>query len=223
MSYTEKVGGTIGKVEMDTVPKKNQITNYVKDAIDASKFYYHESEEFLVTKVYIDSQRGRGNIEGVFIRRPQQEVKDVKPLFNERATPFHQTVISIQDAFDWLKEKKKITGRINDFADVLKKLGCERVGEVKHKRTGRKPTMWLLRNFDFFCDKSMASICNEYWLPTVEENYGPVWSLSSSDISIITNKLKEIDGYEEYLEVKPDEDPEEDFEAIRKARKMGSN
>ena len=81
MSYTEKVGGTIGKVEMDTVPKKNQITNYVKDAIDASKFYYHESEEFLVTKVYIDSQRGRGNIEGVFIRRPQQEVKDVKPLW----------------------------------------------------------------------------------------------------------------------------------------------
>jgi len=150
-------------------------------------------------------------------------LKDVKPLFNERATPFHQTVISIQDAFDWLKEKKKITGRINDFADVLRKLGCERVGEVKHKRTGRKPTMWLLRNFDFFCDKSMASICNEYWLPTVEENYGPVWSLSSSDISIITNKLKEIDGYEEYLEVKPDEDPEEDFEAIRKARKMGSN
>jgi len=150
-------------------------------------------------------------------------LKDVKPLFNERATPFHQTVISIQDAFDWLKEKKKITGRINDFADVLKKLGCERVGEVKHKRTGRKPTMWLLRNFDFFCDKSMASICNEYWLPTVEENYGPVWSLSSGDISIITNKLKEIDGYEEYLEVTPDEDPEEDFEAIRKARKMGSN
>ena len=30
MSYTEKVGGTIGKVEMDTVPKKNQITKEIK-------------------------------------------------------------------------------------------------------------------------------------------------------------------------------------------------
>jgi hypothetical protein len=52
-------------------------------------------------------------------------LKDIKPLFNERATPLHQSVISIQDAFDWLKTNKKIPGRINDLADVLTKLGCE--------------------------------------------------------------------------------------------------
>ena len=52
------------------------------------------------------------------------------------------------EAFDWLKTNKKIPGRINDLADVLTKLGCERVGEVKHKRTGRKPTMWILREYE---------------------------------------------------------------------------
>ena len=150
-------------------------------------------------------------------------LKDIKPLFNERATPFHQTVISIQDAFDWLKTNKKIPGRINDLADVLTKLGCERVGEVKHKRTGRKPTMWLLRNQDFFCDKSMSSICNEYWMPTEEGTLGPIWNMSSGDISLVNGKLKELDAYEEFLEVTPGEDPEEDFETIRRARKMGSN
>ena len=150
-------------------------------------------------------------------------LKDIKPLFNERATPFHQTVISIQDAFDWLKINKKIPGRINDLADVLTKLGCERVGEVKHKKTSRKPTMWLLRNQDFFCDKSMTSICNEYWLPTDEATYGPIWNMSQGDISMVNNKLKELDAYEEFLEVSPGEDPEEDFETIRRARKKEGN
>lgn len=148
-------------------------------------------------------------------------LREIEPLFKERATPFHQTVISIQDAFDWLKSNKKITGRINDLADVLKKLGCERVGEVKHKRTGRKPTMWLLRNFDFFCDKSMSSICNEYWFPTDMSDQGKIaWNLSSGDISIIEGKLKEIEGYEEFHEVKPDEDPEEDYQTIRRNREI---
>ena len=150
-------------------------------------------------------------------------LKDIKPLFNERATPFHQTVISIQDAFDWLKINKKIPGRINDLADVLTKLGCERVGEVKHKKTSRKPTMWLLRNQDFFCDKSMTSICNEYWLPTDEATYGPIWNMSQGDISMVNNKLKELEAYEEFLEVSPGEDPEEDFETIRRTRKKEGN
>ena len=149
-------------------------------------------------------------------------LKDIKPLFNERATPFHQSVIAIQEAFDWLKTNKKIPGRINDLADVLTKLGCERVGEVKHKRTGRKPTMWILRNHDFFCDKSMSSICNEYWMPTDEGTLGPIWNMSSGDISMVNNNLKELDAYEEFLEVSPGEDPEEDFETIRRARKRSS-
>jgi len=147
-------------------------------------------------------------------------LKEIEPLFRERATPFHQTVISIQEAFDWLKKNKRITGRINDFADVLKKLGCERVGEIKHKRTGRKPIVWLLRNFDFFCDKKMTQMINEYWFPSDMTDESKVaWNLSSGDVSIIEGKLKEIEAYEEFHEDKPKEDPEVDYEDIRRARK----
>ena len=65
-------------------------------------------------------------------------------------------------------------GRINDLAEAFRELQFERVGEVKHKRTGRKPTLWLRDSFDFFCDKSMSSICNLYWMPmNIEE-----WNLS---------------------------------------------
>ena len=36
---------------------------------------------------------------------------------------------------------------------------------------------------------------------------------------MVEGKLKELDAYEEFLEVSPGEDPEEDFETIRRERK----
>ena len=148
-------------------------------------------------------------------------LREIKPLFKERATPFHQTVISIQDAFDYLKANKRVTGRINDLADALTKLGCERVGEVKHKRTGRKPTVWLLRNFDFFCDKSMTSMINEYWLPTDSTEEGlKKWNLSNGDVTGIESSLKEIEAYEGFHEEEPEEDPYEDYQTIRRNREL---
>jgi hypothetical protein len=148
-------------------------------------------------------------------------LKEIKPLLNERATPFFETVISIQEAFDYLKLHHKIPGRINEFAEVLTKLGCERVGEVLHKRTGKKPTMWLLRNKDFFCDKSMSSICNKYWLPlgSTSEKMQEEWNISTGDLNVITEGLEEISTYEEFHIEVPQEDPEEDFETIRRQRK----
>jgi hypothetical protein len=121
-------------------------------------------------------------------------LKEIKPLLNERATPFFETVISIQEAFDYLKLHHKIPGRINEFAEALTKLGCERVGEVLHKRTGKKPTMWLLRNNDFFCDKSMSSICNKYWLPlgSTSEKMQEEWNISTGDLNVIKEGLEEI-------------------------------
>ena len=148
-------------------------------------------------------------------------LNDIEPLFKERATPFFETVISIQDAFDYLKLHHKIPGRINEFAEVLTKLGCERVGEIKHKRTGKHPTYYLLRNFDFFCDKSMSSIANKYWLPlgSTREKMPEEWNLSQGDLNVIKEGLEEIKTYEEFHTEAPEEDPEQDFEIIRRERK----
>ena len=148
-------------------------------------------------------------------------LRDIEPLFKERAIPFFETVISIQEAFSILKKTHNFTGRINDFADVLNKLGCERVGEVKHKRTGKHPTYWILRNHDFFCDKSMSAMANKYWLPlgSTPEVMQKEWNISQGDLNEINSGLAEIAAYEDFHTNAPDEDPEEDFEAIRKARK----
>ena len=150
-------------------------------------------------------------------------LRDIEHLFKERATPFHQTIISIQEAFKYLKKENNIPGRINDFADALKKLGCERVGEVKHKNTGKHPVFWITRSHDFFCDKSMSSMANKYWLPqgSTPEKMKSEWCLSDGDISVINDGLKEIEVYEEFHRGPPEEDPEEDFETIRRKRKQG--
>tara|TARA_R110000824_G_scaffold11303_3_gene49396 strand:- start:2095 stop:4527 length:2433 start_codon:yes stop_codon:yes gene_type:complete len=151
-------------------------------------------------------------------------LRDLEPLFKERATPFYNTVISIAEAFKFLKREHNIPGRINDLADALKKLGCERVGEVKHRKSGKHPTYWLVRNQDFFCDKTMSSIANKYWQPigSTPEKVPEEWNLSQGDLNEIKGGLEEIEAYEEFHRGAPKEDPEEDFETIRRARKTGS-
>ena len=76
-----------------------------------------------------------------------------------------------------MRKEKGIKGRINDLAEAFRELQFERVGEVKHKRTGRKPTVWLRDCFDFFCDKTMSSIVNfqkEYFLTGDETKMKPM-------------------------------------------------
>ena len=125
-----------------------------------------------------------------------------------------QSVICISEAFEYLRKEKGIKGRINDLAEAFRELQFERVGEVKHKRTGRKPTLWLRDSFDFFCDKSMSSICNLYWMPmNIEE-----WNLSNGDVGIIQNAMKDLETYQDFIEGTPEEAPEEDFETIRRER-----
>jgi len=146
----------------------------------------------------------------------------VKPLFNEGATPFNQSLFSVQEAFDWLKKNKSIPGRINDFTEVITQLGCERVGECYHKRSNKKPTLYIKKNHDFFSDKSMSSMVNEYWLPigNITQNgkdYSE-WNLSDGDIKIIEALQKEIDVYEEFNTGTPEEDHEENFATVRKKR-----
>ena len=49
------------------------------------------------------------------------------------------------------------------------------------------------------------------------------WNLSANDLTAITDGLKEIEAYEEFHRGTPEEDPEEDFETIRRKRKQGGS
>jgi len=151
-------------------------------------------------------------------------LEDLEPIFKERATPFHQSVISIQDAFKFLKKEHNIPGRINDFADVLKKLGCERVGEIRHTRTNKHPIYWIVRNNNFFCDKKIGSIANRYWLPigSAPDKAKGEWNLSDADVIEIQDGLMEVETYENFHRGTLDEDPEQDLETIRRNRRSSN-
>ena len=71
----------------------------------------------------------------------------------------------------------------------------------------------------------MSSIANKYWLPlgSTREKMAEEWNLSQGDLNEIKGNLEEIEGYEAFKDQgkKPKEDPEEDFETIRRNRKKG--
>ena len=83
---------------------------------------------------------------------------EIEPLFKEGATPFHQTIINIREAFDWLKKEKNIPGRINDFADALKSCSLKELVKFFIRRVEKNQLYTLSKTLNFFCDKSMSRI-----------------------------------------------------------------
>ena len=82
MSWIEKKGGD-SSIELPTgYPSFDRISSFVKHLINASQFYYHESEAFEVTEVILNEPENRGCVRGTFINNPNQPIKGgvVKPL-----------------------------------------------------------------------------------------------------------------------------------------------
>jgi hypothetical protein len=70
----------------------------------------------------------------------------------------------------------------------------------------------------------MSSIANKYWQPlgSTSEKMAEEWNLSQGDLNVIKEGLEEISTYEEFHREAPEEDPEEDFETIRRDRQKRS-
>ena len=64
-------------------------------------------------------------------------------------------------------------------------------------------------------------IRDRYWLPlgSTSEKMQEEWNISTGDLNVIKEGLEEISTYEEFHIEVPQEDPEEDFETIRRQRK----
>ena len=133
---------------------------------------------------------------------------DIKLLFNEGQKPFDQSVISIHDAWEYLKKELRLKGSLNEFAEILLKLKCERIGECKHRKSRKKVTGYIIKNFKFFDGMSDTEVISNYWLPTeidLESTGSETYNLSKSEIGEIRNHLYEVEAYEDMMEdkVKP--------------------
>ena len=126
---------------------------------------------------------------------------DVQKAFKEKNEPFERTVFSVSEAWDYLKKEKGLRGKLNDFVDIIEELKCRRVGECKHKVSGKHPVLYLCRNFEFFHGKSNSDIVNKYFLPidiNDIKNTGGKFKLSVSNVQGIKDNLVELQAYEEF-------------------------
>ncbi len=127
----------------------------------------------------------------------------IKLLLKEGKKPFDQSVISISDAWKYLEKEEKAKGNLNEFADILIKLKCERIGECKHKKTGKKIITYLTKNFAYFDGMSNAEVISSHWLPseiTLESNGSETYDLSKSEIGEIRDNLYKIKAYEDMMD-----------------------
>ena len=133
---------------------------------------------------------------------------DIKLLFNEGQKPFNQSVISIHDSWEYLKKEKRLKGSLNEFAEILLKLGCERIGECKHRKSRKKVTGYIIKNFAYFDGMSDTEVISNYWLPTeidLDSNGSETYNLSKNELGEIRDNLYKIEAYEDLMEneVKP--------------------
>ena len=134
----------------------------------------------------------------------------VQQKYREGDTPFDRSVISISESYFYLKNEEKLKGSLNELSDCLETLKCQKLGEVKHRNSGKTPTLYITKNFEFFEGMTKAEIANNYWLPiecgaqcVSSEKY----NLSQADILILREKQEEITAFEKMMDKEP-EDPD---------------
>ena len=131
-------------------------------------------------------------------------------MYREGDTPFNRSVISISEAWDYLRIEKRLKGSLNELSDCLEQLKCQQLGECKHRLSNKSPMLYLTKNYDFFKGMTKSEIANNYWLPI---ECGPMstgsekYNLSAGDINLIKEKLKEIEAYEDLMNKEPEDPP----------------
>ena len=116
---------------------------------------------------------------------------EVKTLLSEGNRPFERDVISISEVWAYLRRYKKVRGRENELAKALEKLGAFRVGDALHIQSGRKPTVYVIRNHEFYMTKTIREIINNYWIPIDPIEYG----IREVELISIIQSLKEVETY----------------------------
>jgi len=134
---------------------------------------------------------------------------EMKRMFREGDKPFSRAIFGVSEAWEHCKTHEKIRGQLNEFVENLLALGCQPLGECKHKRSGLKPALYSCRSHEFFQGMTKADIANKYWLPLdlKDRDQGPGrYNMTKADISLVVDKIKEITQWEE--DNNPDETEE---------------
>jgi len=113
--------------------------------------------------------------------------EEVKSLIEQKMEPFHQDIISITEAFNFLKtDLGKEIPRQNEVAEVLTKLKGVRLGECKHLLSGKTPVLWCIRNQEKYKKKTNTDKASDFWVPMKSKK----WDMKEADVDRVKNNLK---------------------------------
>tara|TARA_R100001594_G_scaffold91717_3_gene125975 strand:- start:820 stop:3207 length:2388 start_codon:yes stop_codon:yes gene_type:complete len=119
----------------------------------------------------------------------------IEPLIFERTRPFDRDIININEVWANLKKHHQVRGRQNEVAMALEDLGCVRHGSILHLHSGRKPTLWSVRNHEFYQSKELRDIANDFWVPLDPLD----WGVGQDILTTINHNLKDVEPYMESI------------------------
>lgn len=128
-----------------------------------------------------------------FLERAKNSASDSerlsKQLVEERDDPFRFDVVCISEVHKYLTEEyKTYTDSLNELAEAFTDLGYKSLGRVKHAKSDKKPTLWIVRNISEYDKFPNTNIADYYWVPQVLNKY----NMELADQRVIENQIKEI-------------------------------
>jgi len=99
-------------------------------------------------------------------------IQIVKQLVKEFEEPFRYDVVAISEVHKYLtKEHPKYNESLNVLAEAFEELKFRKLGEAKHKRSGKKPTLWIVRDEHIYSKIEHTTIASEFWIPIDLDKY----------------------------------------------------
>ena len=212
----EELGGDDFYIPCYNAYKTGTMSNVVKWFLSTRKI----SENFIA---------GSPSLKTNFLKVMAREgghpaIPEIENIFREGGKPFGQSLIAFGETWKYLKKTEKIRGRDSDYRKALLQLGAEPVGECKHKISKRKVSLYIIKNHEFFTDKTKSEMVNKYWQPLDADFPGEcsdqIWNkMTPDEQKQLDYGQGEIQRFEDFRF--DDKDPDEDipFEEIRKRRK----
>ena len=210
----EELGGTAFYKPLHDGNKYGTVSNVVKDFLLNRKI----SENFVPSDPCLKTEF----LQTMHEAGGHPVLPEVKLIFEEKSEPFHQSIIVHGESWEYLKKEKGIRGKASDYTNALIQLGAERIGEVRHRRSKKNLTAYIIKNHEFFADKTKSQIINDYWIPldAVSNIGSPKYNLSGGDMSVLESHQKAIDAFEDFRFPVDDAEADMPFEEIRKLRKQ---
>ena len=100
-------------------------------------------------------------------------------------------MVSISEVHDYLKKHhKEYNESLNVLAEAFEDLKYRSLGRVLHSKSGKKPTLWIVRNQDEYSKIANTTIADRYWIPLSLERFEMHETDKTTNIKFISETIE---------------------------------